>query len=146
MYRAESRNLQDYPEEPHMQRTVRGFGLLFTALALAAIPASAQEGVAGTWTLTISSPDVGTMDSEFVFEQDGTEVTGTAELQMVDGAEISDGVYEDGVLSFLMHVNLEGQWFTVEMEADVDGDEMSGEAYVPDMGMAMPFTAKRQGS
>ena len=107
-----------------MQRTVRGFGLLFAALALAAIPVSAQDGVAGTWTLTISSPDVGTMESEFVFEQDGTDVSGTAELQMVDGVEISDGVYEDGVLSFLMHVGLEGQWFTVEMEADVDGDEM----------------------
>ncbi len=129
-----------------MQRTVRGFGLLFSVLALAAIPVSAQDGVAGTWTASISSPDVGTMESEFVFEQDGTEVSGTAELQMpVDGVELSDGVYEDGVLSFLMHVGLEGQWFTVEVEADVDGDEMSGEVYVPDMGMAMPFTAKRQG-
>ena len=61
-----------------MQRTIRGFGLLFAALALAAIPVSAQDGVAGTWTLTISSPDVGTMESEFVFEQDGTDVSGTA--------------------------------------------------------------------
>ena len=129
-----------------MQRTVRGFGLLFSVLALAAIPVSAQDGVAGTWTVSISSPDVGTMESEFVFEQDGTEVSGTAELEMpVAGVELSDGVYEDGVLSFLMHVGLEGQWFTVEVEADVDGDEMSGEVYVPDMGMAMPFTAKRQG-
>ena len=129
-----------------MQRTVRGFGLLFSALALAAIPISAQDGVAGTWTVSISSPEVGTMESEFVFEQDGAEVSGTAELQMpVDGVELSDGVYEDGVLSFLMHVGLEGQWFTVEVEADVDGDEMSGEVYVPDMGMAMPFTAKRKG-
>ncbi|HCO14502.1 MAG TPA: hypothetical protein DIT46_09965 [Gemmatimonadetes bacterium] len=129
-----------------MQRTVRGFGLLFSALALAAIPVSAQDGVAGTWTVSISSPEVGTMESEFVFEQDGAEVSGTAELQMpVDGVELSDGVYEDGVLSFLMHVGLEGQWFTVEVEADVDGDEMSGEVYVPDMGMAMPFTAKRKG-
>ena len=51
--------------------------------------------------------------------------------------------YEDGVLSFLMHVSMEGQWFTVEMEADVDGDEMAGEAYVPEMGAGMPFTAKR---
>ena len=57
-----------------MQRTVRGFGLLFSVLALAAIPVSAQDGVAGTWTVSISSPDVGTMESEFVFEQDGTEV------------------------------------------------------------------------
>ena len=127
-----------------MHRTARRFGLLLTMLALTAIPASAQEGVAGTWIMTITSPDMGPMESEFVFEQDGSAVTGTAELQIVDGVEISDGLYEDGVLSFLMHISMEGQRFTVEMEADVEGDEMTGEAYVPEMGQGMPFTAKRQ--
>lgn len=127
-----------------MIRNARGLGLLSMLFLLAVAPAAAQDSVAGTWIMTISSPEMGTMESEFVFEQDGSEVTGTAVLQMVDGAEISDGVYEDGVLSFLMHVSVEGQWFTVEMEADVDGDEMTGEAYVPEMGAGMPFTAKRQ--
>jgi hypothetical protein len=127
-----------------MQRTARGLGLLLTMLVLTALPAAAQDSIAGTWLMTMSSPEVGTVESEFVFEQSGSEVTGTAELQLVDDVEISDGVYEDGVLSFLMHVSMEGQWFTVEMEADVDGDEMTGEAYVPEMGAGMPFTAKRQ--
>ena len=127
-----------------MQRTARSLGLLLTILSLVAVPASAQDSVAGTWVMTMSSPEVGTMESEFVFEQDGTEVTGAAELQLVDDVEISDGLYEDGVLSFLMHVSMQGQWFTVEMEADVDGDEMAGEAYVPEMGAGIPFTAKRQ--
>ena len=126
-----------------MQRTARSLGLLLTMLSLLAVPASAQDTVAGTWLMTMSSPEIGTVESEFVFEQDGSEVTGTAELQLVDDVEISDGLYEDGVLSFLMHVSMEGQWFTVEMEADVDGDEMAGEAYVPEMGAGMPFTAKR---
>lgn len=126
-----------------MQRTARSFSLLLTILSLVAVPASAQDTVAGTWLMTMSSPEIGTVESEFVFEQDGSEVTGTAELQLVDDVEISDGLYEDGVLSFLMHVSMEGQWFTVEMEADVDGDEMAGEAYVPEMGAGMPFTAKR---
>ena len=126
-----------------MQRTARSLGLLLTILSLVAVPASAQDTVAGTWLMTMSSPEIGTVESEFVFEQDGSEVTGTAELQLVDDVEISDGLYEDGVLSFLMHVSMEGQWFTVEMEADVDGDEMAGEAYVPEMGAGMPFTAKR---
>jgi hypothetical protein len=127
-----------------MQHTARGFALLLSMLALTALPATAQDSVEGTWVMTMSSPEVGTVESEFVFEQNGSEVTGTAELQLVDDVEISDGVYEDGVLSFLMHVSMEGQWFTVEMEADVDGDEMTGEAYVPEMGAGMPFTAKRQ--
>ena len=126
-----------------MQRTARSLGLLLTMLSLVAVPASAQDTVAGTWLMTMSSPEIGTVESEFVFEQDGSEVTGTAELQLVDDVEISDGLYEDGVLSFLMHVSMEGQWFTVEMEADVDGDEMAGEAYVPEMGAGMPFPAKR---
>ncbi len=34
---------------------------------------------------------------------------------------------------------------TVEVEAEVDGDEMVGEAYIPDMGQIAPFTAKRGG-
>lgn len=127
-----------------MYRALRGFGLFLAMLTLTAAPASAQDGVAGTWIMTITSPEMGSMQSEFVFEQDGTAVTGTAELQIVEDVEISDGLYEDGVLSFLMHVSMEGQWFTVEMEADVDGDEMTGEAYVPEMGAGMPFTAKRQ--
>lgn len=127
-----------------MHRALRGFGLLLTMLTLTAAPASSQESVSGTWIMTITSPEMGSMQSEFVFEQDGTAVTGTAELQIVEDVEISDGLYEDGVLSFLMHVSMEGQWFTVEMEADVDGDEMTGEAYVPEMGAGMPFTAKRQ--
>ena len=76
-------------------------------------------------------------------EHDGTDVSGTAELQLVDGVEISDGVYEDGVLSFLMHVGLEGQWFTVEMEADVDGDEMSGRPTCPTWGW--PCLSRRRG-
>lgn len=127
-----------------MHRALRGFSLLLTMLTLTAAPASSQESVSGLWIMTINSPEMGTMQSEFVFEQDGTAVTGTAELLIVEDVEISDGLYEDGVLSFLMHVSMEGQWFTVEMEADVDGDEMTGEAYVPEMGAGMPFTAKRQ--
>ncbi len=127
-----------------MQGFARGFGLLLTLIALTAAPAAAQAGVAGTWRMTMTSPDVGTVESEFVFEQDGSEVTGSAELDLVDDVEITDGVFEDGVLSFLMHVSMQGEWFTVEMEADVDGDEMAGEAYVPDLGVGMPFTARRQ--
>jgi hypothetical protein len=86
------------------------------------------------------------MEMEFVFEQDGTEVTGTASMPAmpeVEGLELSDGVFEDGVLFFLMHASVQGQWYTVEVEADVDGDEMVGEAYMAEMG-ASAFTGKRK--
>ena len=73
-------------------------------------------------------------------------MTGTADLASipeVEAVELSDGLYEDQILSILMHVSAQGQWLTAEVEADVDGDEMVGEVYLADMGMAMPFTAKR---
>ncbi|MEM7416210.1 MAG: hypothetical protein AAF389_11975 [Gemmatimonadota bacterium] len=128
-----------------MARLLRNTLMIAALVALAAVPASAQDSVAGKWIFTMSSPDVGELEVPFEFAQSGTEVTGTLEFPMpeIEGAEMSDGLYEDGVFSFLMNLSAQGQWFTVEMEADVDGDEMVGEAYVAEMGMSMPFTAKR---
>ena len=126
-----------------MSRLARGFCLSLTVLALAASPATAQESVAGTWMFTMNAPQ-GVVNMTVVFAQHGTEVTGSAELELdfPMATEISDGLFEDGTLSFLLHVGVEDQWFTVEMEAEVDGDEMTGEAYLPEMG-ASSFTAKR---
>ena len=131
-----------------MLRIARGLALSLATVALLALPATAQDSVAGTWIFTVASPEMGEMDLEFIFEQDGTEVTGTVDIPMpeIEDSELSDGLYEDGILSFLIHVGAQGQWFTVEMEAEVDGNEMIGEAYLAEMGQAMPFTAKRAGS
>lgn len=122
---------------------VRKVGLmtLVAALSLAA-PVTAQTDVAGAWTLIVQAPD-GPGEVAAVFVQDGTAVTGTLDIPEVGDAEMSDGLLEDGVLSFLMHVDIEGQWFTVEAEADVDGDEMVGEFYMAEFG-SMPFTGKRK--
>ena len=121
----------------------RTLGVVVMALALA-VPASAQDSVAGVWIFTMDGPQ-GQMDVEFTFAQDGSEVTGTVDMPVpeIEETELSDGLYEDGILSFLMHVGAQGQWFTLELEAEVDGDEMVGEAYMAEMGQAMPFTAKR---
>lgn len=124
-----------------MRRSVRNIAFSLLAFAILAVPAAAQD-VAGTWAFTMDTPQ-GEMVMEVVFAQDGAEVTGTADFAMAEATEISDGLYEDGVLSFLMHLGFEGQWITVEMEADVDGDEMTGEAYVAEMGEGSSFTAKR---
>lgn len=127
-----------------MKLMIRNVGLVFALALLAAAPANAQD-LSGKWVFTMSSPDIGEMLVPFEFQHSGTEVTGTLEFPMaeVESAEMSDGLFEDGVLSFLMHVSAQGQWMAVEMEAEVDGDEMVGEAYLAEMGMAMPFTAKR---
>ena len=127
-----------------MERVAQRFLLALVLVALASIPVSAQDSVAGKWIFDLAGPQ-GQMAVEFIFEQSGSEVTGTVSLEVpeIEGTELSDGLYEDGILSFLMHVSAQGQWFSVEMEAEVDGDEMVGEAYMAEMGQGMPFTAKR---
>ncbi len=124
-----------------MLRTAKGLGLTLSLLFLMAVPAAAQDGVVGDWIFTMSTPE-GVMDLDFAFAHEGDELTGTADIPIAGGSEISDASYEDGTLVFLLHVDVEGQWFTVEMEAQVEGDEMSGEGYMAEFG-AMPFTAKR---
>lgn len=128
-----------------MIRAVKGFGLTLAALAVLAVPASAQD-ISGAWIFTLDSPEMGEMAVEFVFEQDGSEVTGTADMPMpeIEYAEIVEGSVEDGILFFILAIGAQGQGIDVEMEAEIDGDEMVGEAYVAEMGMATPFTAKRK--
>jgi hypothetical protein len=127
-----------------MRRATQRLLLALTLVALASVPARAQDSVAGKWIFNMVGPQ-GEIATEFNFEQSGSEVTGTVIVEMpeIEGTEVSDGLYEDGILSFLLHVSMQGQWFSVEMEAEVDGDEMVGEAYMAEMGQAMPFTAKR---
>ncbi len=129
-----------------MIRPLRSLSLLVAAIALLSVPVSAQDSVAGSWLVTVSSPDMGDIEMTFHLEQEGTEVTGTADLSAipeVEGSQISEGLYEDRILSFLLSVSVQGQWFTVEVEADVDGDEMVGDTYMAEMGQSAPFTAKR---
>lgn len=127
-------------------QNARSFALALALLVLAAIPAAAQDTVTGKWLITTTSPEMGSMEMTYELQQDGTTVTGTADLSAIpeiDAVEIDEGLYEDNILSFLLHVSMQGQWFTAEVEADVDGDEMVGETYLDEMGMAMPFTGKR---
>lgn len=129
-----------------MLRVARGLTIAVAAFGFFTAPALAQESVAGRWLFSIDSPDAGMIEVPFTFQQDGTVVTGTVDLSViaqVQATEITDGVFQDGVLSFLLHVGAEGEWITVEVEADVDGDEMEGEAYIADMAQISPFTAKR---
>jgi len=128
-----------------MKRVLRGSALALVAMLAVAASASAQS-VAGTWTVVVQSPDVGEIQFEFELEQTGNEVTGKAistTMPEMGNMTLSDGLFEDGLLSMLMFVNVEGQSITVEIEGEVDGDEMVGEAYVAEMGQASPFTATR---
>lgn len=135
------------PMRPAPSPLLRSLAVGLATLAFASLPVSAQDSVVGKWTFSLESPDgAGMIEVPFVFEQDGAEVTGTVDLSVipqVEAAQIEGGELVDGILFFLLHVSAQGQWITAEVEAEVDGDEMVGEVYLPDMGQIAPFTAKR---
>jgi len=123
-------------------RIARRFCLLLGLVLLSAVPATAQD-VEGTWVFSVNSPD-GLVELEVAFELDGDEVKGEADFEMADAIEISDGKLEGNVLTFVMHVGMEGAWFSVQITGTIDGDEMTGQASLAEMG-TMPFTATRAG-
>lgn len=121
--------------------------LAAAGLSAAPAPAAGQEGVAGRWIFSIESPDsAGMIQIPFVFEQDGTTVTGRPDVSIipqVQTAEISEGTFQDGVLSFQLRVGAGEEWVTIQVEAEVDGDTMTGEARIPGFDQTSTFTAER---
>lgn len=127
--------------------------LPIVAVSLAAIgfsvdPVAGQEGVGGRWVVFIEPPDSGAaaIQIPFVFEQDGSTVTGRPDLAgfpQVRTEEISEGTFQDGVLSFQLRVGVGEEWVTIHVEAEVDGDTMTGEARVPDSEQVSTFRAER---
>lgn len=132
-----------------MTRLVQRLALTLLLVAASSLPAAAQESIAGTWLFTISSPDMGRMTMSVAFEQDGNKVTGKAELPSlpeIEAVELTEGTYEDGKLTIGLDVAVQGQWFSTSVDAAVDGNEMTGEIWVPDMGYGVPFTGVKQDS
>ena len=121
--------------------------LALTAVGVSAAPVAGQEGVAGRWVFSIESPDsAGMIQIPFVFEQDGTTVTGRPDvsvLPQVQAAEISEGTFLDGILSFQLRVGAGEEWVTIQVEAEVRGDTMTGEARIPGFDQVSTFTAER---
>lgn len=132
----------------------RWVGRLAAAMvALAAIgfsapaPVAGQESVDGRWIFSIEAPDsAGAIQIPFVFEQDGSSVTGRPDVSIfpqVQAAEISEGTFQEGVLSFQLRVGAGEEWVTIQVEAEVDGDTMTGEARIPGFEQTSTFSAER---
>ena len=124
-----------------MSRIRTASALSLFAILATALPAAAQSSVTGSWLLSVHSPQGGG-DVTAVFAQDGSTVTGALESPLVSGMEMTDGKLEGNKLSFLVHVDFDGQMFTIEASADVEGDTMKGSFFMAEMG-SMPFTGKR---
>ena len=130
------------------------------AIALAAAPAAAQD-VSGTWQIayTMETPR-GSMERTVTvhLEQEGTELTGTAEMAAMGrpgggggGAgqtrtvDISDGIVAGSEITF--SIVLGGGQRSIEMTflGQVDGDTMEGTVSNP-RGGDSPFKATRKES
>ena len=122
-----------------MLRIVKSACLSLTLVGLLGASVAAQD-VSGSWLFDLETPQ-GPMQMGIVFQQDGTVVTGEAQLDMIEETEISDGVFDDGVLWFMLHIGVGTEWISAEVEAQVDGDEMTGVTY-SEFGTAS-FTGKR---
>jgi imidazolonepropionase-like amidohydrolase len=97
--------------------------------------------VAGTWTMTVNGPQ-GAMTSTMTLTQTGDAIDGTI-ISQFGNAAISDGRVNGRTVSWIASFQVGGERTTVNFEADVDGDRMTGRARGSEMG-TMTFTAEKK--
>ena len=110
-----------------MQR-VRTVSLVLGFLALIALPVSGQD-IAGTWVLSVDLGPAGGGDVTFVFEQEGTALTGTYSGQQGVGIPLT-GTIEDGNIRF----TFETQAGEIIYIGTVEGDTMEGDCIYGQLG------------
>ena len=109
-------------------RRIRTLSLALGFLALIAVPVSGQD-ITGTWVLSVDLGAGQGGDVTFVFEQEGTAITGTYSGQVGDGIPL-EGTLEDGNIRF----TFETQAGEIIYIGTVDGDTMEGECIYGQLG------------
>ena len=102
-------------------RRVRTLSFALGLLALVAVPVSGQD-VTGTWALFVDLGAGGSGEGLFVFEQEGTAITGTYTGAYGTGVEVS-GTVEDGQIMFSFRT---GQVGLISYDGAIEGDTMTG--------------------
>jgi len=97
--------------------------------------------VAGTWTLTVASPN-GAMTSTMTLTQTGEALDGTMMSEFGSSA-ISDGRVNGRSVMWQASFQLGGERTTVNFDAEVDGNRMTGRARAGEMA-PMTFTAEKR--
>ncbi len=93
----------------------------------------------GTWDVELTAMG---MQLEFVFKMDGDDLTGEMVFDM-GTAEMADITYKEGKLTFTADVDAGGQMISIEGEATIEREAMTGVMF-SDMGEADFFGAKRK--
>ncbi len=127
----------------HLQKFLLILAVSFLLLLSAASNSFTQtnelKAIAGTWDIEVV--DQG-MFMEFVFELKGDSLSGMLVFEMGDG-EMTDIEFKENVLTFSVSLDGGGMTIDVDVEATVDGDEMSG-TLDSDMGSADFSGTKRK--
>ena len=105
-------------------------------LALSAYAAD----ISGTWTATFNS-QVGEQKYTYTFKVDGEKLTGHAKSNLGEG-DLTDGVVKGDDVSFVEHLNYQGQELAITYKGKISGDEISFKRDVAGTG-GEEFVAKR---
>lgn len=117
------------------------------AFVLAASPAFAgvqqdkPHDVAGTWALTVETPQ-GTGNPTLTLKQDGETLTGTYLSQFFGERPVTGNMKGDAI-TFSFTVAMEGNTVTVTYSGTVEKDTMKGKVAFGDMGEGT-FTGKKK--
>lgn len=108
-----------------MRITATAAALLMSAsLAAQEKPAAKPADVAGTWDLSVSSPN-GTGSRVLKLQQDGEKLTGEIESSM-SGGKVA-GTIKENAIAFTASVAMDTGTFEIRYTGKVDGDKMSGD-------------------
>ena len=126
--------------------TKKLFALFILSLALAAFGSAQAQApaktadVAGAWEFTMQTPQ-GEMTPTVTFVQEKDVIKVTMDSPM--GELKGEGTVKENDLTWTMNINTPNGDFALIFKAKVDGDKMTGEIQMGEMGTS-PFTAKKK--
>jgi hypothetical protein len=112
--------------------------LVVASFALVA-PAGAQQGLSGTWTLSLDTEPAQTVEASI--QQNGTAVT--AQISSASGPVDAEGTFVDGVLTLYYTAYMNGQPTEVTLSASLTDEGMAG-ALLLNNSTEISFTGKRK--
>ena len=101
-------------------------GLMALSLMVCASATAADKNFTGKWLYSWTTQDGNKIETTFDLKQDGDKVTGTVTGRGGQKTEISDGAVKDGLLTFKVVREREGNKFTVDYSGKLEGDSIKG--------------------
>ena len=100
--------------------------VLTVTVILSGMAEAADKNFTGKWLYSWTTQDGNKIETTFDLKQDGDKVTGTVTGRGGQKTEISDGAVKDGLLTFKVVREREGNKFTVDYSGKLEGDSIKG--------------------